>query len=117
MLSRSLRRLVKLPTAFPSSAYHFCVRMLSLTSFIKGKMASPYNAIANGSPCVVPSLDKITFFTDSLDGLVYEFCIAGRIDGHIFSMFFKARFRFRMLNAFSASISNVALEFFSPIAL
>ena len=67
MLSRTHRRLFKLPTALPSSAYHFCVTLLSLTSFIKGTVASPYIAIANGSPCVVPSLDRITFlFTKSL---------------------------------------------------
>ena len=111
MLSKTLHRLFILPTAYQSSAYHFCVRLLSLTSFIKGKVASPYIAIANGSPCVIPSLDRITFsFTKSLDGLEYEFCIAGSIEGHIFKMLFKARFRFRELNAFSASISNIALE-------
>ena len=43
----------------PIASYHFCVRLLSLTSFIKAEVASPYIAIANGSPCVVPSLDKI----------------------------------------------------------
>ena len=53
--------LFKFPTAFITSAYHFCDRLLSLTSFIKGKVASPYIAIANGSSCVVPSLDRITF--------------------------------------------------------
>ena len=48
-------------------------------------MASPYIAIANGSACVVPSLDKIIFlFMKSLDGLEYEFCIAGNIEGYIF---------------------------------
>ena len=74
-------------------------------------MASPYVAIANGSHCVFPSLDRINFlFTKSLVGLEYEFCIAGGIDGHNFEMFFKARFRCRELNAFSASISNIALE-------
>ena len=62
MLSRTHRRLFKLPTAFPSSAYRFCVRLLSLTSFFKVKVASPYIAIADGSPCVVPSLDRVTFF-------------------------------------------------------
>ena len=111
MLSRTLRSLFNLSTAFPSSEYHFCVRLLSLTSFIKDKVASPYNAIANGSPCVVPSLDRITFlFTKSLDGLQYEFCIAGSIEGHIFAMFFKASIRFRELNAFCASISTIASE-------
>ena len=34
-----------------------------------------------------------------MDGLEYEFSIAGSIEEHIFSMFFKARFRFRELNA------------------
>ena len=53
-------------------------------------MASPYIAIAYGSPCVVPSLDRITFlFTKSLDGLENEFCIAGSIDGHGFAIFLK----------------------------
>ena len=112
MLSRTLRRIFKLPTAFPSSAYHFCVRLLSLTSFVQGKVASPYIAIANGSPCVVPSLDRTTFiFMRSLDGLEYELFIASSIDGHIFGMFFKASFRFRELNAFSASISNILSEY------
>ena len=49
-------------TAFASSAYYFCVRLLSLTSSIKSKVASPYIAIANGSLCVVTSLDRISFF-------------------------------------------------------
>ena len=74
-------------------------------------MASPYIAIAYGSPCVVPSLDKIAFlFTKSYDGLEYEFCFAGSIEGHIFAKFFKASILFRELNAFSASISNIASE-------
>ena len=112
MLSRTLRRLLKFPTVFPSSAYHFCVRMLSLTSFIKSEVASPYLVIANGSPCVVPSPDRLTFFLflKSLDGLEYEFCMSGRIDGHIFAMFFKARFQFRELSAFSVSIGNIVSE-------
>ena len=38
------------PTAFPSSAYNFCVRLLSLTGFFEGKVASPYFSIANGCP-------------------------------------------------------------------
>ena len=67
--------------------------------------------MSNGSPCVVPSLDNINFlFTKSLNGLEYQFCIAGSIEGHIFAMFFKARFRFRELNTFSASISSIASE-------
>ena len=82
-----------------------------LTSFIKSKVASPYIANANGSSCVVPSLDRITFlFTKSLDGLKHEFCVAGSIDGHIIAFFFKPRFQFRELNALSASISNIASE-------
>ena len=90
MLSRTLRRLFKFPAAFSQYANHFCVRLLSLTSFIKGKVASPYIAIANGSPYVVPSLDRINFlFAKSWDGLEYELCIAGSIEGHIFAMFLK----------------------------
>ena len=74
-------------------------------------MATPYISISNGSPCVVPSLDRIIFlFTKSLDGLNYELCIAGSIEGHIFANIFKARFR--DLNAFSASINNIAMESF-----
>ena len=46
----------------------------------------------------------------SLDGLEYEFCIAGTIEGRIFAMFFKASFQFRELNSFSASINNTAQE-------
>ena len=53
-------------------------------------MASPYIAIANGSPCVVPSLDRITFlFTKTLDGLEYEFRLVGSIERHMFAMFLK----------------------------
>ena len=90
-----------------------CIPFLfSLTSFIMGKVASPYIAIANGSPCVVHSLDRVTFlFTKSLDGLEYELSIAGSIEGHTFAMFFKARFRFWELNEFSASISNIASKY------
>ena len=74
-------------------------------------MASTYNAIANGSPCVVPTLDRITFlFMKSLDGIEYQFSIACSIEGHIFAKFFRAKFRFRELNAFSTSISNIASE-------
>ena len=61
-------------------------------------------------PTAFPSSAYQLFFKKSLDGLEYEFCIAGSIEGHIFAMFFKARFRFRWLNAFSASISNIASE-------
>ena len=74
-------------------------------------MANPYIAFANGSPCVVPSVNRITFlFTKSLDELEHEFFIAGSIEGHIFAMFFTARFRSRELNAFSASIGNIVSE-------
>ena len=111
MLSGTLRRLFKLTNALLSSAYHFCIRLISLTSCIEGKVASPYIATANGSPCVPPSLDRITFlFTKSLNGLEFEFSIEGSIDGNFFAKFFKARFRFRELNAFSASISKTASE-------
>ena len=48
-------------------------------------MASPCSAIANVSSFVVPSLDMITFlFTKSLDGLEFEFCIAGSMEGSIY---------------------------------
>ena len=49
-------------------------------------MASPYIAIANGTSFVVPSLDMITFFlfTKSLDGLEFEFCIEGSMEGSIY---------------------------------
>ena len=47
-------------------------------------MASPYIAIDKGSPCVVPSLDRLTFLvTKILDGLVYGFFIPGSIEGLI----------------------------------
>ena len=36
--------------------------------------------------------------------------MSGRIDGHIFAMFFKARFQFRELSAFSVSIGNIVSE-------
>ena len=62
MLSRTVCRLSIFPTAFPSSAYHFGVKLLSLARFIKNKKASPYTAIDNGSSGVVPPLDKKTFF-------------------------------------------------------
>ena len=59
---------------------------------------------------MVPSLDRITFLiTKILDGEC-EFCIAGSIEGHLFVMFYKDRFRFRELIAFSASISNIEAE-------
>ena len=46
------------------------------------------------------------FLTNSLDGLEYEFLIAVKRDGHVFSKFFKASFGFSELNAFPASISE-----------
>ena len=55
-------------------------------------MASPYIAIDKGSPCVVPSLVRITFLvTKILDGLMYEFFSPGSIEGHVFAMFFNIR--------------------------
>ena len=55
-----------------------------------------YVAYANGSPCLVPSLDRLTFFIYE----EYEMSIAGSIEGFLFTMFLKARFQFRELNAF-----------------
>ena len=43
---------------------------------------------------------------NSLDGLEYEFSIALKRDGHVFVMFFNARFRFSELKTFLASISK-----------
>ena len=54
ILSRTVRRLLYLPAAFPSSAYHFWVT-LSTDNFLRGIMARPYMALASGSPWVVPS--------------------------------------------------------------
>ena len=55
-------------------------------------MASPYIAIDKGSPCVVPSLDRITLLvTKILDGLVYECFILGSIEGNMLAMFFNIR--------------------------
>ena len=53
--SRTVRRLFNLPTAFPSSAYHFWVTLSTDKSFKRGIMARPYMVIASGSPWVVPS--------------------------------------------------------------
>ena len=55
ILSRMVRRLLNLPTAFPSSAYHFWVTSSTDKSLMRGIMARPYKAIASGSPWVVPS--------------------------------------------------------------
>ena len=46
----------------------------------------------------------------SLDGFECEFSLAGSTQGHIFAMFFQARFRLWELNAFFASISKAASE-------
>ena len=48
------------------------------------------------------------FFTKRIDGWVYEFLIAVKIDGQVFSIFFKTGFRFSDLKAFLASISKLA---------
>ena len=55
LLSRTVRRLLNLPTAFPSSADHFWVTLSTDKSFLRGIMARPYLAIASGSTWVVPS--------------------------------------------------------------
>ena len=55
ILSRTVRRLLNLPTTFPSSAYHFWVTLSGDKSFMRGIMARPNMAIAGGSPWVVPS--------------------------------------------------------------
>ena len=55
ILSRMVRGLLKLPTAFPSSAYHFWITLSADKSFMRGITARPYMAIASGSPWVVPS--------------------------------------------------------------
>ena len=55
ILSRTVRRLLNLSTAFPSSAYHFWVNLSTEKSFMRGNMTRPNMAIASGSPRVVPS--------------------------------------------------------------
>ena len=70
-------------------------------------MARPYMAIASGFPLGCPFLRADGFLlTNSLDGLEWEFLIAVKRKGQVFSMFLNASFRFSELKAFSASISK-----------
>ena len=55
ILSRTIRKLLNLLTAFPSSAYHLWVTLSTDKTFMRGIMARLYMAIASGSPWVVPS--------------------------------------------------------------
>ncbi len=58
-LSHQLRSSPTVPRAAASSAYHICVTEAG-SLLISGMVAMAYIGIARGSPCVVPSLEKIT---------------------------------------------------------
>ena len=47
------------PAAMESSAYHTCLQSPS-SLLMRGIVANPYMAIAKGSPCVVPSCERMT---------------------------------------------------------
>ena len=55
ILSRTVGRLLNLPTTILSSAYHFWVTLSTDKSFMKGIMSRPNMSIASGSPWVVHS--------------------------------------------------------------
>ena len=59
-LSKSALISFNLPTTLPSSAYHFCVKESLWSLDIRGRIAIPYIAIARGSPCVLPSWDRMS---------------------------------------------------------
>ena len=48
IFSRTVCRLLDFLAALPSSAYHFWLKLISLTGFLEGKMASPYMSLLMG---------------------------------------------------------------------
>ena len=50
----------------------------------------------------------VFLLTNRLDGLDWEFLIAVKREGQVFSMFFNDSFRFSELNAFLTSIGKTA---------
>ena len=55
----SSRQIESFPPAAASSAYQICFTSSSLRRLMSGVMAMAYMAMASGSPCVVPSWEKM----------------------------------------------------------
>ena len=69
ILSRTVRWLLNLQTAFPSSVYHFWVTLSADKSFMRDIMTRPYMAVASGSlGCNSLSVDGYFLLTNSMDG-------------------------------------------------
>ena len=78
---------------------------------MRGMVANPYIAMANGSPWVVPSCDKMTSPSiKSSNGLRYELIKMVAMEGHSRLMLWRATLWLRTLKAFAASTIRTASQ-------
>ena len=90
------------------SAYQICLHIVS-SFLIMGMVAKPYMGIARGSPCVVPSWDKMTSPSTSRSvGLLYELMSMVTMERQRRLMLCSATWRLSVLKAFVASTSSMA---------
>ena len=102
------RRSVIFPTAAASSAYHVCLQCPS-SSLISGIVARAYMGMASGSPCVVPSCDRmVSPPTKRSVGALYVFTRMVDRGGQILLMLWSAACLLRVLKALLASTSSTA---------
>ena len=107
-LSHQSRRSVIFPTAAASSAYHICLQCPS-SSLISGIVARAYMAMASGSPCVVPSCDRmVSPLTTRSVGALYVLIRMVERGGQILLMLWRATCLLRELKALLASTSSTA---------
>ena len=112
--SVEIEHLMQIQKRFEASYCVFvvCVPLLGHTCFFyqihEGDRANPLMDIARGSPCVVPSWNKMVLpFTYKFHA-PYELRSAVIIAEQILSTFRKSRSQFRLLKGFFASISRIA---------
>ena len=107
-LSHQSRRSVIFPTAAASSAYHICLQCPS-SSLINGIVARAYMGMASGSPCVVPSCDRmVSPSTKRSVGALYVLVRIEERGGQTLLMLWRAVCLFSELNALLASTSSMA---------
>ena len=98
-----------LPTVLPTSAYHFGVTCVFWTNRSKGRVATPYIALAMGSLWVVPFRDcSVLPATYKSDGVEYGFSKTKLKAGQILLTFSINKLQLRLLKAFFASIKRKA---------
>ena len=106
-LSHQSRRSVIFPTAAASSAYHICLQCPS-SSLINGIVARAYMGMASGSPCVVPSCDRmVSPSTKRSVGALYVLVRIEERGGQILLMLWRAVCLFSELNASTSTSPKI----------